>query len=149
MSDMTKHIEEPLYKTITENIPILCVDIVVKYEDQYLLVKRNNDPLKDVFWPIGGRIYKAEKAFSAAKRKLLEEANIKTYNDLHPIGFYEDTFLRNAFSDNVLYHTFSIVYQYYINDYDIKDIKLDNTSSKWKLSNELPLRFKVTPFIGY
>jgi ADP-ribose pyrophosphatase YjhB (NUDIX family) len=146
---MTNHIEEPLYKTITENIPILCVDIVVKYEDKYLLVKRNTEPMKDVFWPIGGRIYKAEAAFSAAKRKLFEEANIKTYNDLYPIGFYEDVFLKNAFSDNVVYHTLSIVYRYSIHEHDIKNIKLDNTSSEWKLNNELPLRFKVTPFRGY
>ena len=143
---MTKFIEETLYKTITENIPILCVDIVVKYKDQYLLVKRNTEPMQDVFWPIGGRIYKAEGAVVAARRKLLEEANIKTYNDPSPIGFYEDVFLKNAFSDSVQYHTLSIVYECTIDDFAIGNIKLDGTSSAWKLSDVMPLRFKVKPF---
>lgn len=143
---MTNFIEEPLYKTIIENIPILCVDIVVKYKDQFVLVKRNTEPMKDVFWPIGGRVYKNESAISAAKRKLLEEANIQNYNYLHSIGFYENVFLNNAFSLNTLYHTLSIVFECTIDDSDINNIKLDDTSSDWKLDNELPILFKLKLF---
>jgi ADP-ribose pyrophosphatase YjhB (NUDIX family) len=145
---MTKFIEESLYKTITENIVVLCVDIVVKLNNKFLLLKRTNEPLKGVFWPIGGRIYMNETAENSAKRKLLEEANIQNYNDLQPIGFYEDLFSKNAFSDSVMYHTFSIVYECTIDEHQLKNLKLDSTNSEWKLSKTLPARFKVKPFKG-
>jgi ADP-ribose pyrophosphatase YjhB (NUDIX family) len=142
---MTKYIEESLYRAITENAIVVCVDVLAKYKDQFVLIKRKTEPMKDVFWPIGGRILQTELYYSAAERKLCEEANITKYYNLRPIGIYEDIFDKSSFSDNTVYHTLSIAFECDI--YSIDEIKLDDTSSEWKLSTELPERFRVKSFL--
>ena len=55
----SKTIEEDLYKKIWLEMPIPCVDIIFQNKEGYfLLLKRNNEPLKSEFWLPGGRILK-------------------------------------------------------------------------------------------
>ena len=85
-------IKETLYRDIIQSIPILCVDIIIKNEKgQFLLIKRSNQPLKGEYWLVGGRINHGENARDAARRKLIEEANIEA-NQLEFIGIYEGIF---------------------------------------------------------
>ena len=65
-------IQENLYKKIIKNVPILCVDLIIKYHDQYLLVQRKESPLKGEWWVPGGRVQIGETLEAAAKRKLTE-----------------------------------------------------------------------------
>ena len=47
------------YKKVLSAIPIVCVDcLVVNENEEYLLVKRANPPLKGEYWVPGGRLYK-------------------------------------------------------------------------------------------
>ena len=50
---------ENIYKEIISNIPILCVDIILtnKNKNKFLLIKRNNEPLKNEWWIVGGRVH--------------------------------------------------------------------------------------------
>jgi len=66
-------IKEHLYKEIIKNVPILCIDLIIMYQDQYLLVKRKESPLKGEWWVPGGRVQIGETVEATAKRKLIEE----------------------------------------------------------------------------
>ena len=68
-------VPEERYREIIESVPIVCVDIIVKARQGFLLVKRKNAPLKDEFWVIGGRIFLGEKPVTAALRKLSKKRN--------------------------------------------------------------------------
>ena len=41
-------IPEEKYKEICESVIIVCVDVVVRYENKFLLIKRNEEPMKGV-----------------------------------------------------------------------------------------------------
>lgn len=75
---MSLLIEPKLYETILENMPIVCCDVVIRNEDtkKYLLVKRGDEPAKDQWWVVGGRLYKNEKPYKCAIRKVKEEVGI-------------------------------------------------------------------------
>jgi ADP-ribose pyrophosphatase YjhB (NUDIX family) len=83
---MTNYIEKDLYKTIIENVIVLCTDILVKYKDNYVLLRRAEEPMKNVLWPIGGRIRQGETAVESAIRKLKEELGIINFKPLKPLG---------------------------------------------------------------
>jgi colanic acid biosynthesis protein WcaH len=69
-------IPEKQYKQIINSTVNLCVDVCLRYNDKVLLIKRTEEPCKGVFWPVGGRIHKGEKAIEAARRKIKEEIGI-------------------------------------------------------------------------
>ena len=141
------YIEPELYKAVINNVINVCVDVVLKHKGRFLLIKRLEEPCKWVFWPIGGRIYKGETAEEAAIRKIKQEIGIDYTDKLKPVGFYEDTYTENSFSNNTTYSTISIVY---IGDiHDINNIELDHTSGDWGLFTELPDRFNIKGFRTY
>ena len=74
---MTKWIDIPLYNKIKENIPIPCIDLLIVYQGNLLLMLRNNEPAKDLWFTPGGRIYKDEKLEDTVNRVLLEETGLK------------------------------------------------------------------------
>ncbi len=127
------------YSKILEILPILCVDIIIKNsDDQYLLIKRSNEPLKDEWWVIGGRVIKGETLEEAAQRKVKEEVGLVT-SEYTLAGYYEDPNEKNPFGLLLPQHSVSIVF---ITTIDHKfSIKLDDQSSAWKLSKELPKFF--------
>ncbi len=48
------------FKTVIENTPLVSIDLCLVCDDQLLLGKRNNDPLKGEWFTPGGRIHKNE-----------------------------------------------------------------------------------------
>lgn len=124
------------YKKIIETMPILCVDVVIQTSrNEYLLVKRTNEPLKDRWWVIGGRVQKGETLEHAVIRKLKEETGLEAER-IQPIGYYEDIFDSNPFGLKTKLHCVSIVFLVTFDDR--QEIKLDHQSSDWKFSKELP-----------
>lgn len=73
---MADKINLKLYKKIHESMPIPCVDIILIYENKFLLVKRKNKPVQNQWWFPGGRILKGEKFLEAVRRKTKEEIGI-------------------------------------------------------------------------
>ena len=141
-------IPEPLYKEILNNTVNLCVDVLLRYDHRYLFIKRLEEPCKNVFWPSGGRIHKSESAETAARRKIHEEIGIEFTSELKSIGFYEDTYEVNNFGEGP-YHTLSIVFLGHLTKEQYKNIKLDSTSSEYKLNRHMPERFKVKTFSDF
>jgi colanic acid biosynthesis protein WcaH len=136
----TLHVPNSLYRKITEVLPILCVDLVIRSRGKYFLVKRKREPVKGHWWVPGGRVLKGETITQAAKRKAQEELGI-SIEILRVLGYYEDYFKSGYGRDSK--HTVSIVV---LAKPTTLAIQLDHQSSDWKLSQALPKDFKVVPF---
>ena len=127
------------YTRIINVLPILCVDVVIQNpRDEYLLVKRASEPLKDQWWVVGGRVHKGETMEQAAIRKVKEEVSLDIKN-LRLIGYYEEIFRENSFNLKSGLHTISIVFSTVVDE--SQQVKLDYQSTDWKYSNELPAEF--------
>ena len=134
-------IEESFYKKIIQVLPIICVDIIIKNKDgRYLLVKRNNEPLKDEWWVVGGRIHHNETVEDAARRKVFEEAGI-TPKLLNPIGYFDGIFNENSFGVEGPYHAMSIVFETTLDK--SPNVILDQQSSEWMWSDKLPSKLEI------
>jgi len=131
-------IQKDLYKEIIKNIPILCIDLIIMYQDQYLLVKRNESPLKGEWWVPGGRVQIGETVEATAKRKLIEELDLSFDGGLELVGLYEDVFSESSLGAHA-YQTMSIVFRVILKD--VPSIDIDATSSDWGFKDELPARF--------
>lgn len=132
------------YKEIVEVLPILCVDVIIKnHNEEYLLIKRVNEPLKGQWWVIGGRVLKGEGLEQAAKRKAKEEVGLEI-NNVQSIGYYEDVSGTNPFDSGTPLHSISVVFSTIIEDQQM--VMLDYQSSDWKYSNELPKAFFIKSF---
>tara|TARA_B100000315_G_C14020063_1_gene338402 strand:+ start:55 stop:486 length:432 start_codon:yes stop_codon:yes gene_type:complete len=134
-----KIIEEPLYKKIIKSVPILCVDLIISYNEKYLLIKRKQNPLKNKWWVPGGRVLIGERVEDAVGRKLYEELSISKSDSFKLIGFYEDFFDVSSFGSH-FYHTFSMVFKLEL--IDLPDVITDKSISGWMLNNNLPKRFE-------
>mgnify|MGYP001222414256 CR=1 FL=1 len=128
-------IKEEIYSQLIKSIPVLCVDAILKRDNKYLLVKRNENPLKGEWWVPGGRVNIGEKLEAAINRKINDELSLNIKSP-RLIGIYEDFFNSSSFGEH-LYHTISFVYEYNL---DEVDITLDRTSSDWSFRDDLPER---------
>jgi colanic acid biosynthesis protein WcaH len=137
------------YKKIIQKIPILCVDIIIRYKDKVLLIKRTDEPCKGIYWPIGGRVHKGESVDAAARRKILEEIGIEYKGALIPIGFYEDNYTESAFEAKTEYSSFSLVFVGDLNKEVKTKVKLDKTSDDFGYFDTLPKRFVVKRFSDF
>jgi len=138
------------YKKIIQKIPILCVDIILRYKDKVLLIKRADEPCRGIYWPVGGRVHKGESVDAAARRKILEEIGIKYKGVLIPIGFYEDNYTESAFEAQTEYSSFSLVFVGDLNNEQIKSkVRLDKTSEDFGYFDTLPKRFVVKRFSDF
>ena len=137
-------ISKKQYLQVLENLPILCVDIIVQNaKGEYLLVKRNNEPKKSRWWVVGGRLLKGESLEQAVVRKVKEETG-QRIRDIRPIGYFELINGANPFGAAFEYHTVSVVFTAVIDGSD--PVKLDTQSSEFKFSKKLPGDFKVRFF---
>ena len=133
-------IEESLYKQIIKSVPILCIDLIIMHNNQYLLVKRKQNPLKNEWWVPGGRVQLGERIENAVNRMLNQELSIPRSNNFKLCAFYQDFFDLSAFGVHP-YHTIAVVFK--VELLDLPDIKIDQTSHEWKLNATLPKRFKA------
>ena len=62
-----------LYQKIVESMPIGSVEAIIIKDDSFLLLKRNNDPVKRYWWFPGGRIRKNETFKEALIREIEEK----------------------------------------------------------------------------
>ena len=131
------------YARIMGVLPILCVDVAVQNsKGEYLLIRRANEPLKDQWWVIGGRVLKGETLEQAAVRKVREEVGLDV-GSVKPIGYYEDVSETNPFGLSTPQHSVSAVFSASVDD---QQVRLDSQSTEWKYSDQLPEDFLVRVF---
>jgi ADP-ribose pyrophosphatase YjhB (NUDIX family) len=119
-------------------MPVMCVDGIIIYNGRYLLIKRENEPLKGKYWTPGGRVYKGEKITDALKRKIKEECGLDI-KILSLMGFYEDFYTKNEFDIDYV-HTVSFVYSAMA---ETDKVTLDKQSSDYIWAKRLPRAFKI------
>ena len=74
------------YRKIINSMPIFCIDFLITWEKQYLLLQRKEEPLKNDYWVVGGRLLFKETIKDAAKR--IQEREIGRYfSKFKEIGF--------------------------------------------------------------
>ncbi len=69
-------VEEELFRKFREVMLIASVDILVVCKGMLLLMLRNNEPGKDLWWTPGGRVRYGETLDEAAIRELNEETGL-------------------------------------------------------------------------
>ncbi len=126
-------IEEKEYQKIMKSMPIFCVDFVFRCKDKFLLIKRTQEPVKGVFWVIGGRLRFKETVQELAERVHTREIG-RYYSDFKLVGF------SNYIFPDVLEaratHTPTLLYLVEVQEEFIPT--LDETSSEFMWYDKLP-----------
>ena len=127
--DDKSFIEAHLYKKIKETLPIPTVDVVIFNSDfsKILLFKRNNPPLKDKYYSIGGRMHKMESFLDCAVRKVKEEIGI----DINKNSLVKSGVNSEEFEENGIEYHFINIYFYFILK-ENSNLILDSQHSKFK-----------------
>ncbi|MDO8604202.1 MAG: NUDIX domain-containing protein [bacterium] len=122
------NIPAEIYAQIHHAVPIACVDVVLKKDNTFLLVKRTNKPAQGQWWIPGGRILKGEILEDSARRKVRQEtgAGIRIERIL---GADETLFSDGPFNDST--HTINVVFLATIEDQDTI-VKLDPQNDEYQ-----------------
>jgi ADP-ribose pyrophosphatase YjhB (NUDIX family) len=138
--ELKKHVafvDRALYGRFVEQLPICCVDVFVydTTKNTYFMVKRDQDPCKNVWWFVGGRLNKGEDFAACTRRKCKAEVGL----DVEPIaqlGAYSTTFDTSAWECGT--HTVNVATLALLESGST--VKLDplHNNSKWCSLNETP-----------
>ena len=136
---MKNYIVEEKYQEIIKLIPIFCIDFLIRNEDRILLIKRKEEPLKDIYWFPGGRLRLNETIEELTIRILKNEVG-KVFNDYKLIGF--SNYIFNNFENSRAIHTPTLIFEIEV-DKIFKPI-LDEKHSDYIWSLKLPREFKIS-----
>ena len=129
---MNDFINNKLYQKIHNYLPIVCVDIVLKSADNgFLLVKRKQEPAKDKWWFIGGRVFKNESLESAAKRKMHEETGLIAESMEKIVEGYELMFEEDPFDHGKGTHAICTCFSGRVSN--LSNIRLDKHHSDFRV----------------
>jgi len=132
MTKFPEHIEDNLYRTIVENVVIVCVDIILTTdENSFLLLRRVNEPAKGEWWLPGGRINKGETVEQAFRRKLKQELSLE--GAFVKIVSVEETIFDKSIGSP---HTINIVGHMQVSHMPL--LSLDNQHDAFKWCRNIP-----------
>ncbi len=89
------------FKFIVQKTNLTAIDVVIKFEDTYLLGKRNNSPAKGFLFVPGGRIFKNETLKDGFQRIIKSELGLNKENlNFVPIGVFDHLYpTENTFEE--------------------------------------------------
>ena len=94
------------FKTIVANTPLVSIDLCIICNSQILLGKRNNEPLKGIWFTPGGRILKNETwqdcLCRVASSELLME--VQDPNDFCLMGIWDHFYQNSAIDEEISTH---------------------------------------------
>ncbi len=121
------------YEKIIQSMPIFCIDFLISFQKKYLLIKRKEEPLKNSYWVIGGRLMFKETIKHAAKR--IQEREIGRYfSNFKEIGF-SNYFFPNKRNSRAT-HTPTLLF--YISVNKMFNPKLDEQHDNFIWSENIP-----------
>jgi len=127
------YLPEEEYQKIIKSMPIFCIDFLISFQNKYLLIQRNEEPLKNSYWVIGGRLMFKETIKDAAKR--IQEREIGIYfSNFKEIGF-SNYFFPNK-KDSRATHTPTILFHISVNK--IFNPRLNNQHSNFMWTENIP-----------
>lgn len=104
---MSGWIDDDLYAKIKQAMPIPTVDAIITFNDKFLLVLRNNPPVKDTWWIPGGRVLRGEPLEDAIRRHVREETGLDG-EIIRQVGVINQVFPE--------VHTISVYFHVTVND---------------------------------
>ncbi len=135
-------IPDKVYKDIVAHMPVSTIDIVLlnKTQDKTLLFKRNNEPVKGVYFTIGGRLLKGEPFLHGAVRQARRELGLKIDPKKAFFAGVTQDFHSNSVFENVSYHAVAVFFGYVLENENI-NLKFDKQHSdhKWFSVNDKKL----------
>ena len=87
-----------IYGQLVRSSVVCCVDCLIvrsspiSGENECLLVERNSQPVRGVWWLPGGRLFRGETFFDAAIRKTREETGLSGARPIQILGFWNTFF---------------------------------------------------------
>ena len=127
------YLPEKDYQKIIKSMPIFCIDFLISFKNKFLLVKRKEEPLKNLYWVVGGRLMFKEKIVDAAKR--IQEREIGIYfSNFKEIGF-SNYFFPNTKNSRAT-HTPTLLF--HISAEKFFKPKLDEKHNKFIWSENIP-----------
>ena len=127
------YLPEQEYQKIIKSMPIFCIDFLISFQNKFLLIKRKEEPLKNSYWVIGGRLMFKEKIIHAAKR--IQEREIGIYfSNYKEIGF-SNYFFPNTKNSKAT-HTPTLLF--HISAENMFNPKLDEQHNNFIWSEHLP-----------
>ncbi len=144
-------IPKDVYKLILDNVPLVCVDLVIVRDNKVFLIKRRNKPCEGIYWVQGGRMFKNEDIEECGIKKTAAELNIPA--DKIRITKYLGTF-SSEFNDSEqgsASHTVNITFQAEIDDIPLT-FDADHSDGKWfdingSLPSELEGQYTHHPYV--
>ena len=124
------------YKEILKCMPVFCLDWLISCKGQYLLLKRNEQPLMDNYWIIGGRLRLDESIAAAAYRLQTREVG-HYYGIGKMIGF--SNYMFPKVEDARATHTPAVTYRVEVQDMFIPT--LSDTESQYVWTSKLPTQY--------
>lgn len=119
------------YSKFHQIMPIICVDVVVGFEEKLLLVKRKCEPMKDAWWFPGGRLLRGEDLSSAVGRIVKAETNLNIVRNPTYLGHGETKFDTDPFGHGKGTHTINFVYATNISALSAIQIVLDDNHAAY------------------
>lgn len=120
------------YRKILDITPVCTVDVLFfnSTKTKTLLFKRENDPLKGVYFSMGGRLGKNETLEDCAVRQAFKETGISIKKSKLTFGGVQEEIHPNSIFKNVSYHAVDTFYGYILKN---ESVKLDSqhSDSKW------------------
>ena len=99
-------IPEEEYQKILKTMPVFCGDFLIFAEKKYLLIKRKEEPVKDVYWVIGGRLRFKETMAELAERVMKQEIG-RSFPEFKMIGYSNYIFLMCLMQEqHILLHSY-------------------------------------------
>jgi len=109
-----RFLTEDLYRQCIDLLPIVTVDILIfdRNLKKTLLFRRKNEPLKGIYYSIGGRIYKNENFLNTAIRICKEEVDLQINKGDLTFGAVTEEIFHNSIYDGVNAHNVNIFFGY-------------------------------------
>lgn len=114
---MKNQLSRETYRLLMDKGPICTVDVLFfnQKKTETLLFRRVNEPVKGVYFSIGGRLLKNEKLIDGAVRQALKETGIKIKKEVLVYGGVHEDIFKNSVFAGVSYHAINIFYGYILN----------------------------------
>lgn len=119
------------YREVLDIAPVCTVDVLFFNENktETLLFKRKNEPIKGLYFSVGGRLFKNEHLVDCAIRQASQEVGVNVNSDKLTFGGVQEELNPNSMFDDVSYHAIDVFYGYVL---DNEEIKLDSQHCDYK-----------------
>jgi 8-oxo-dGTP pyrophosphatase MutT (NUDIX family) len=140
ITDSRKFLPGDMYGKMVRDCVVCCVDcLIVRVNPslgnrkECLLVKRSSEPVKGLWWWVGGRLLKGETFFAAAKRKAQQETGLTAVKPILVLGAWNTFFPTSHWDTETLKGTQTVNLIVLVELEEAgADVVLDDTSEQWR-----------------